>query len=88
MVIEDEFRAEWAHAFRLMADSLENQQQRKPSAPIPPANLAPRLEQLQANSTNQVTEREQTLLRMSTTIAQLLDHLQNGVASEPLYAVE
>jgi multidrug resistance protein MdtO len=88
MVIEDEFRAEWAHAFRLMADSLENQQQRKPSAPIPPANLAPRLEQLQANSANQVTEREQTLLRMSTTIAQLLDHLQNGVASEPLYAVE
>ena len=75
-------------SFRLMADSLENQQQRKPSAPIPPANLAPRLEQLQANSANQVTEREQTLLRMSTTIAQLLDHLQNGVASEPLYAVE
>jgi multidrug resistance protein MdtO len=86
-VIEDEFRAECARAFRRIADSIESQQQRKQAKPIPPSNISAVLERAQRDSTDQVTEREQALLRMSATIAQLLDHLQNGVAAEPLYAV-
>lgn len=86
--IEDEFRAECARAFRRIADSLDNQQQRKQPPAIPPANISALLEHVQRDSIDQVTEREQALLRMSGTIAQLLDRLQNNVASEPLYAVE
>lgn len=88
VAIEDEFRAAWAHSFRRIADSLESQQQRKQPPAIPPANLSALLENAQRDCANQVTEREQALLRMSTTIAQLLDRLQNNVASEPLYAVQ
>lgn len=88
IAIEDTFRAECAGVFRRIAESLESQQQRKPSTPIPQTDLTSLLDQLQADAGDQVSAREQALLRMSTTIAQLLDRLQKSAASEPLYAVE
>ena len=82
--LEDRFRAQCAQVFLTMADTLENQLQRKPTH----GSFQPSLMSLLAESDVQASfsERELALLRMTHTIAQLVDRLQTEIAAEPLYA--
>ena len=84
--IEDGFRKECFRSFQRMAESLENQLNKKPYDSTPPDSLLALLESLQAKEQSAFSEREEALLRMSRTIASLVDRMQNEVASEPLYA--
>ena len=83
---EDQFREECSQSFLRIAQNLENQLAKKPhdrsSAPSVESLMGP----LPGEREEFFTERERALLRMTQTIAALVDRLQNEVSSEPLYA--
>jgi multidrug resistance protein MdtO len=83
--MDDIFRVECAHALERMADSLENQLNKKPYERVVPRNLGTLLESSDDEQST-YSEREQALLRMLRTIASLVDRMQDEVAAEPLYA--
>jgi hypothetical protein len=68
-----------------MAESLENQLNKRPYDSGVPRSLAALLEISQAGEETAFSEREEALLRMLRTIASLVDRMQNEVASEQLY---
>lgn len=82
---EDSFRKECALSFRNMADSLENQLNKKPFEHCRVQSLAGLLYSGDNDFEVSLSEREQALLRISRNIAQLVDRLQSEVSSEPLY---
>jgi multidrug resistance protein MdtO len=84
--MEGAFREECSRSLRNMADSLENQLNKKPYDTSAPRSLLRLLETSPAEEQEMFSEREGALLRMSRTIASLVDRMQNEVASEPLYA--
>jgi multidrug resistance protein MdtO len=70
-----------------MAQCLEQQLNNQSFDRSVPRGLLTLLDQSQAEVQGTFSEREVALLRMTRTIASLLDRLQNEVASEPLYAI-
>jgi hypothetical protein len=68
-----------------MAESLENQLNKRPHDDSAPRSLMAPLETAQADEHTTFSEREEALLRMLRTIASLVDRMQNEVASESLY---
>jgi len=83
--IESVFRQECALSFQRIADDLDAQLNKKPRHEIPSNNLQTLLENLQADKQSAFSEREVALLRMSRTIASLVDRMQGEVATESLY---
>jgi multidrug resistance protein MdtO len=83
---EDEFRTESSRAFLRMADNLERQLNGKDRDSSSAPSLTELLDSVPANVRESFTERERALLRISRTVAQLLDHMQGEVIAEPLYA--
>lgn len=86
--IEEAFRHNCIRSFLTMAQILEDQLGRKPHERVVPQSLLAPLEALPPGQEAAFTEREQALLRMTRTIAQLVDRIQFAVASEPLYATD
>jgi multidrug resistance protein MdtO len=86
--IEDVFREECARSFQRMAESLENQLKKRSYDSSAPQSTLTLLETLQASEQTGFSEREVALMRMSTTIASLVDRMQSEVSLEPLYATE
>ncbi len=86
--MEDVFREECAQSFLRMADSLEEQMNRKPYERIAPKSLLKLLEISPEKAQEEFSEREIALLRMTRTIASVVDRMQSEVAQEPLYAAE
>jgi multidrug resistance protein MdtO len=86
--IEDTFRLECSRSFQHMAESLENQLNKKPYENSTPASLLTLLEISQADEQETISDREKALLRMSRTIASLVDRMQSEVKAEPLYATD
>jgi multidrug resistance protein MdtO len=86
--IEEIFREECSHSFLHMAESLENQLKKRSYDSGTPHSTLTLLETLQTREQATFSEREEALLRMSRTIASLVDRMQNEVAFEPLYATE
>ena len=84
--LEDELRGECSRAFLRMADHLERQLNGKDRDSTPAPSIMDLLNSVPADVQESFTERERALLRMSRTIAQLLDHMQSEVVSEPLYS--
>jgi multidrug resistance protein MdtO len=80
----DVFREQCSRSFERMAESLENQLNKRPYDGGVPRSLAALLE-TKAGEHTTFSEREEALLRMLRTIASLVDRMQNEVASEPLY---
>lgn len=69
-----------------MAESLENQLNKRPYDSGAPRSLTALLEVAEAaDEYTTFSEREEALLRMLRTLASLVDRMQNEVASEPLY---
>jgi hypothetical protein len=70
-----------------MAESLENQLNKKPLESPTSQSL---LELLESSAAEQATysEREHALFGLLRTIASLVDRMQDEVASEPLYAIQ
>jgi multidrug resistance protein MdtO len=84
--MHDIFREQCSRSFEHMAESLENQLNKRPHEGGAPLSLmAPALEAAAADERTTFSEREEALLRMLRTIASLVDRMQNEVASEPLY---
>jgi multidrug resistance protein MdtO len=83
---EDEFRAESSRAFLRMADNLERQLNGKDRDSSAAPSLTELLDSVPENVRESFTERERALLRISRTVAQLLDHMQGEVVAESLYA--
>jgi multidrug resistance protein MdtO len=86
--MHDRFREQCSRSFEHMAESLENQLNKRPHDDSAPRSLMAPLEAAQDGEHTNFSEREQALLRMLRTIASLVDRMQNEVASEPLYATE
>lgn len=86
--IQKEFREECSRSFRQMADCLESQLKKQGYPGVAPCGLRSLLAASIPEDTAGFSEREIALLRMSRTIASLVDHLQTEVASEALYAVD
>jgi multidrug resistance protein MdtO len=86
--MHDSFREQCSRSFEHMAESLENQLNKRPHDDSAPRSLMAPLEAAQDGEHTNFSEREQALLRMLRTIASLVDRMQNEVASEPLYATE
>jgi multidrug resistance protein MdtO len=84
--LEDELRGECSRAFLRMADNLERQLNGKDRDSTPAPSIMDLLNSVPADVQESFTERERALLRMSRTIAQLLDHMQSEVVSESLYS--
>jgi multidrug resistance protein MdtO len=84
----DVFREQCSRSFERMAESLENQLNKRPYESGPPRSLMALLESSQADEQTTFSEREEALLRMLRTIALLVDRMQSEVAFEPLYATE
>lgn len=82
---EDQFRTECAEFFLRIARNLEDQMAKKPHDSHPAPSLVSLLEASPELSEEQFSERERALLRMTRTIAGLVDRLQAEVTSEPLY---
>jgi len=85
--IEDGFRAECAQALLRMAESLESQLQKKPFESCKVQPLVTLLDLSDTKTQQSFSERERALLRISREIANLVDRLQDEVASEPLYSI-
>ena len=83
--MDDIFREQCSRSFEHMAESLENQLNKRPYGSGAPRSLTVLLEAAQADGLPAFSEREKALLRMLRTIASLVDRMQNEVASEPLY---
>ena len=79
------FREQCSRSFERMAESLENQLNKRPYESGVPRSLAALLEISRAGEETAFSEREEALLRMLRTIASLVDRMQNEVASEQLY---
>ncbi len=82
---EDDFRFECARIFRQIADSIESQLATRVHRISTPASLVQRIDSASAGISGEHFEREQSLIRVTRTIAQLVDRLQSQVASEGLY---
>jgi multidrug resistance protein MdtO len=82
------FREQCSQSFERMAESLENELNKRPYDMSAPNSLMAVLETSQADKQETFSEREQTMLRTLRTIALLVDRMQNEVASEPVYAPE
>jgi multidrug resistance protein MdtO len=82
------FREQCSRSFERMAESLENQLNRRPYDRGVPSSLMALLETSRAGEQETLSEREQALLRMLRTIGSLVDRMQNEVASQPVYATE
>ena len=83
--MHDVFREQCSRSFKDMAESLENQLNKRPHDGAAPRSLIAPLDAAQADEHTTLSEREEALLRMLRTIASLVDRMQNEVASEPLY---
>jgi multidrug resistance protein MdtO len=81
----DIFREQCSRSFERMAESLENQLNKRPYDSAVPRSLTALLEISQTDEQATFSEREEALLRMLRTIASLVERMQNEVASEPLY---
>jgi hypothetical protein len=71
-----------------MANSLENQLNKRLYDSYVPRSLVRLLEASQADEQAPLSEREETLLRMLHTIASPVDRMEREVSSEPLYATQ
>jgi multidrug resistance protein MdtO len=87
-VLENQFRDECAHTFLRIAQTLEDQLNQKPLKPEKPARLLESLDTSGEVDELNFSEREKALLRMTRTIASLVDRVQAEVTSEPLYSTE
>ena len=86
--MHDRFREQCSRSFENMAESLENQLNKRPYASSAPRSLMAPLDAAQADEHTTFSEREEALLRMLRTIASLVDRMQNEIAVQPLYATE
>jgi multidrug resistance protein MdtO len=84
---EDDFRFECSRIFLHIAESLENQLATHTHRGSSLASLLDRLDNSPEQIKTEFSERERALLRLTRTIAQLVDRLQSEVASEGLYDV-
>ena len=84
---EDAFRFECAHIFRQIAGSLENQLATHTHLVESVASLVERLDSSPARIEAEFSERERALMRVTRTIAQIVDRLRGEVATEELYEV-
>jgi multidrug resistance protein MdtO len=84
---EDDFRFECSRIFLNMAESLEQQLATRTHRAHSFASLLDRIDASPEKIESEFSERERALLRMTRTIAQLIDRLQREVASEGLYDV-
>ncbi len=84
---EDDFRFEAARIFLHLAESLEKQVATRMYRPDSVNSLLHRIDSSPARIEAEFSERERALLRLTRTIAQLVDRLQSEVASEGLYDV-
>ena len=84
---EDDFRFECARIFLHIAESLENQLATRTHRADSVASLVDRIGSSSEKIQAEFSERERALLRLTRTIAQLVDRLQSEVASEGLYDV-
>jgi multidrug resistance protein MdtO len=75
-------------SFKHMADSLENQLNKRLYDSYVPPSLVRLLEASQADEQAPLSEREEALVRMLHTIASLVDRMEREVNSEPLYATQ
>jgi multidrug resistance protein MdtO len=86
--IESGFRSQCALVFRSIADCLEHQLTRQGHSYASPCTLQSMLAATLPEDTSEFSEREQALLRMTRTIASMVDRLQSEVAAEALYATD
>ncbi len=84
---ENDFRFECVRIFRQMADSLEKQLATHTHHADPVTSLLNRIDSSSVAVEAEFSESERALLRLTRTIAQLVDRLQIEVASEGLYDV-
>jgi multidrug resistance protein MdtO len=84
---EDDFRLECSRIFLHMAESIENQLTTQTHLADSIASLLNRIDSSPARIEAEFSERERALLRLTRTIAQLVDRLQVEVASEGLYDI-
>ena len=84
---EDDFRFECSRIFLHIAESLESQLATRTHRAGPLASIVDRLDASPGKIETEFSERERALLRLTRTIAQLVDRLQGEVASEGLYDV-
>ncbi len=82
---ENDFRFECARIFREMADSVENQLATRVHRVGATASLLQRVDSTSAGIAAKASEREQSLIRLTRTMAQLVDRLQSEVAFQGLY---
>jgi len=84
---EDDFRFECSRIFLRIAACLENQRTNRTHRSETVASLFDRIESSPAKIEKEFSERELALMRLTRTVAQLVDRLQVQVASEGLYDV-
>ena len=82
---ENDFRFECSRIFRQMAESLESQLTTRFHRASVPVSFVDKINSLAAGIADNFSERERSLLRLTRTIAQLVDRVQSEVASEGLY---
>lgn len=85
--LEDDFRFECSRILLHVAESLENQLATRTHRADSVASIVNRLDSSPERVEADFSERERALLRLTRTIAQLMDRLQNEVASKGLYDV-
>jgi len=83
--LEDEFRFECSRIFLRLATSLENQVIARTHRVESVSSLLDRIDSSLAGNGEEFSERERALLRLTRTIAQIVDRLQMQIASEGLY---
>lgn len=88
IAFEDDFRFECSRIFLWIAEGLENQRATRTHRASSVASLLRRIDSSPAGLEKEFSERERALLRLTRTIAQLVDHLQLEVASQGLYDVD
>jgi multidrug resistance protein MdtO len=86
--MDDVIREGCSRSFKHMAESLENQLNKRPYDHYVPRSLVTLLEASQADEQAPLSEREEALLRMLHTIASLVDRMEREVNSEALYATQ
>jgi len=85
VTLEDDFRFECSRIFLRLATSLENQLIARTHQVESVSSLLDRINSSPARIGEEFSERERALLRLTRTIAQIVDRLQMQVASEGLY---
>jgi multidrug resistance protein MdtO len=86
--MDDVIREGSSQSFKHVAESLENQLNKRPYDRYVPRSLVTLLEASQADEQAPLSEREEALLRMLHTIASLVDRMEREVSSDPLYATQ